>query len=101
RERNTLADTLLAGTRLFLIALIAGWAIWTFLRRARHGLIRWRPVLSLSFGLIILQLLTQLNAVPVLFRHYPTSLSPNVFIVSSVSSTLISQIVQFLYIVLL
>jgi membrane protease YdiL (CAAX protease family) len=101
RERNTLADTLLAGTRLFLIAAIAGWAIWTFLRMARQGLIHWRPVLSLSFGLIILQLLSHLNAVPVLFRNYPTSLSPNVFIVSSVSNTLISQIIQFLSVVLL
>jgi membrane protease YdiL (CAAX protease family) len=101
RNKNTVTDTILEGIHIGLIVVLSGWGLWTFLRRARQGLIRWAPVLGLSGGLVILQLLGSLNTVPIWFQNYPTSQAPNIFIVSSISNLLISQIIQFLYFTLL
>ena len=101
RERSTVADSVVEGIRIGIIALISGWGIWTFLVKARQGLIRWIPVLGLSAGLALLQIVSSLNGLPSLFQHYPTSQAPNIFIVSSMSNLLISHIFQFLYLVLL
>src|SRR5439155_16070274 len=101
RERSTVVDSVLAGIRIGIIALLSGWGIWTFLSKARQGLIRWIPVLGLSVSLVLLQILSSLNALPSLFQDYPTSLAPNVFVVRSMSSLLIRHIFQFLYLVVL
>jgi membrane protease YdiL (CAAX protease family) len=101
REKSTTVDTVLAGIRTIAIALVAGWGLWTFVGRARHGLVRWTPVIGLSLTLVLLQVLNSLNGLVSLFEHYPTSQSPSVFITSWFSSFFISQIVQFLYFALL
>ncbi len=97
REKSTVLDTLLGGLRLALIAFLSGWGFWTFLQKARQGLIRWKPVLTLAVGLVLAEFLGDLNALAGLFQRYPTSVAPDVFVVRFLSTLLISKISLFLY----
>ncbi len=101
REKSTIIDAISAGIRIVVIALVAGWGLWTFIAKARQGLVRWLPVIGASLALVILQIVTSLNGSVALFEHYPTSQSPGVFIAGWFSSLFISQIFQFLYFTLL
>jgi hypothetical protein len=84
-----------------VIGFLGGWVFWVFLRNARKGQIPWKPVLTISLGLVVLQILEQMNAFPVLFREYRTSVAPRIFIADIVSEFVISQILQWLFFSLL
>ncbi len=101
REKTTLFQILVLSSRFLVLGFLGGWAFWAFLRNARRGLIRWKAVLAVSLGLVLVQILVQLNALPVLFRSYDTSVAPRIFVVEYLSQFLTAQILQWLFFTLL
>jgi membrane protease YdiL (CAAX protease family) len=97
RKKTTFLQILVYGARFLVIGFLGGWAFWVFLRNARKGQIPWKSVLTTSLGLVLLQILEQMNAIPVLFRDYKTSVAPRIFVADVVSEFVISQILQLLF----
>ncbi|HVN82914.1 MAG TPA: CPBP family intramembrane glutamic endopeptidase [Terriglobia bacterium] len=97
REKTTFFHIVTYGARFLVIGFLGGWAFWSFLQNVRRGQIRWKPVLVVAFGLVALQILTQVNALPVIFRDYNTSVTPRIFALDEFSRFFISLIFQLLF----
>jgi hypothetical protein len=97
REKTTFLHIVTYGARFLVLGFLGGWGFWSFLQNTRRGQIRWKPVLVVAFGMGILHALTQMNAFPVMFRDYNTSVTPRVFGVDEFSQFFIGLIFQLLF----
>jgi membrane protease YdiL (CAAX protease family) len=79
QSERTLANDLFLMIKLLLGGAILGGALWLLVRQVRENQVRWRLTLPLATAVAVIFLASEINALDLIKRNYPSSLPMGTF----------------------